>query len=558
MMNPHDEQYLTALEDILVNGTERHDRTGVGTISLFGMRQTYDLQQGFPALTTKKLAWKAVVSELLWFIEGSGDEKRLREILHGDYNSDKTTIWTANANADYWKPKAKFDGDLARIYGVQWRRWEILDWKTKVCKVEKRKGGPDRPFLPPHFERIDVQRGDFIGRKFTNKIGLTFTVVEQNQEKSTPKNTVWNVQFDQTGSIVSALRPNIKRGQVIDPFYKSVFGEGCLGMPIEKRSPYYKAAYTLWYNMMRRCYDHNLPEYHLYGGRGVYVESNWRCFSNFYRDIHGLVGFNKWSTEPTKYCLDKDYFASNCYGKNTCVFITQEYNVALTGATGEKFVATNKHTGNTYDFTIQRWFAREHNIKHSQSISTALNSSPTQSTKNWKFERFSPEEGYVYRQQLVIDQLQGLIDGIKRDPTGRRHILTAWNPGELDQMALPPCHVFSQFYVRDNKYLDCQMYQRSNDFFLGCPFNIASYALLTEMIAHVCGYRAGKLIHITGDAHIYKNHVDQVNEQLCRTPYDPPTLLLNQSINSVDKFTMTDITLDGYKSHESIKAPMAV
>ena len=223
--------YLDAINQVLQEGTEKTDRTGTGTISLFGMQQRYDLSKGFPAVTTKKLAWKSVVSELLWFIEGSGDETRLREILHGSRDSEKSTIWTANATAPYWQDKAKFEGDLGRVYGVQWRHW----------------------------------------RKYTERKDM---------------------------------------GQA-----------------------------------------------HLGGTR----------------------------------------------------------------------VATDR---------------------------------------------------------TEVDQLLDLIDGLKRDPHGRRHILTAWNPSDLDQMALPPCHVFAQFYVSGNK-LSCQMYQRSCDMFLGVPSNIASYSLITHLIAQV-------------------------------------------------------------------------
>lgn len=277
--------YLDALQHVLDHGTVRSDRTGTGTISIFGMQQRYDLSMGFPAVTTKKLAWRAVVSELLWFIEGSSDERRLAEITHG-HREGGTTIWTANATAPYWLEKAAFEGDLGRIYGVQWRRWRKVDGTT-------------------------------------------------------------------------------------------------------------------------------------------------------------------------------------------------------------------------------------------------------------------------------VDQLHELIEGIKRDPYGRRHILTAWNPGELDQMALPPCHCFAQFYVANGK-LSCQLYQRSNDLFLGSVFNIASYSLLTHMIAQVCGLGVGEFIHTTGDAHIYLNHVEQVKEQLSREPLPLPTLWLNPEISDITKFTMSDIKLENYQSHGAIKAPMAV
>jgi thymidylate synthase len=273
--------YLTALKDVLENGTVREDRTGTGTIGIFGMQQRYDLSQGFPAVTTKKLAFKSCLSELLWFLEGSGDERRLAEILHGSSEEDKRTIWTDNALASYWLPKAKYQGDLGRVYGVQWR--------------------------------------DFGG----------------------------------------------------------------------------------------------------------------------------------------------------------------------------------------------------------------------------------------------VDQLLNLIDGLRKDPYGRRHIITAWNPAELDQMALPPCHCFAQFYVSADNKLSCQMYQRSVDLPLGAPFNIASYSLLTHMIAQVCGLQVGEFIHVMGDAHIYLNQIDGVKEQLTREPLPLPTLWLNPTIKDIEKFTMNDVKLINYQSHPAIYFPFS-
>ena len=301
--------YLDALQTVLSNGTERSDRTGTGTISLFGMQQRYNLAEGFPAVTTKRLAWKSVVSELLWFIEGSGDEKRLREILHGSRDTDKGTIWSANATADYWKHHARYEGDLGRVYGVQWRKWRTVK-RTK------------------------------------------------------------------TGS------------------FKDDFG---------------------------------------------------------------------------------NYYSSTATGI----------------------------------------------------------------------------------QEVEVDQLKQLIEGIRRDPHGRRHILSAWNPGELESMALPPCHILAQFYVADGR-LSCQMYQRSCDMFLGVPFNIASYSLLMHMIAQVCDLDVGEFVHVLGDAHIYLNHKEQVKEQLSREPLPAARLWLNPDIKDITKFTMADIRLEQYQSHESIAAPMAV
>ena len=302
-------EYKQALEHILTNGKDKSDRTGVGTRSVFGYQMRFDLQNGFPATTTKKLAWRAAVSELLWFLEGSGDERRLAEILHGNREARtdkgvlKPTIWTANAEADYWKPKSKYQGDLGRVYGVQWRQWQD------------------------------------------------------------------------------------------------------------------------------------------------------------YKEL-------------------QSYGASH-YG-------------------GERVAAD----------------------------------------------------------RIEIDQVATLIEGIKRDPSSRRHIISAWNPADLDQMALPPCHIMSQFDVTDGR-LSCQMYQRSCDMFLGVPFNIASYSLLTHIIARECDLKVGDFIWTGGDCHIYNNHFDAVREQLTREERTLPTLLITAD-KRLGEYTIDDFVLEGYDPHPPIKAEMAV
>ncbi|MGB3260560.1 thymidylate synthase [Paenisporosarcina sp.] len=156
-----------------------------------------------------------------------------------------------------------------------------------------------------------------------------------------------------------------------------------------------------------------------------------------------------------------------------------------------------------------------------------------------------------------IDQLKNVINSLKNNPDSRRHIVTAWNPSEVDQMALPPCHTFFQFYVADNK-LSCQLYQRSADVFLGVPFNIASYALLTHLIARECNLEVGEFVHTLGDAHIYSNHMDQVNEQLTREPRDLPTLTISSEKESIFELVTSDISIEGYNPHPRIKAPIAV
>lgn len=158
----------------------------------------------------------------------------------------------------------------------------------------------------------------------------------------------------------------------------------------------------------------------------------------------------------------------------------------------------------------------------------------------------------------TIDQIIKLIDGLKNNPYSRRHIITAWNPAEVEDMALPPCHLLFQFYVSVDGKLSCQLYQRSADVFLGVPFNIASYALLTAMVAQVAGLKLGDFVHTLGDAHIYLNHLEQVDLQLSRTPFALPKLELNPAISQIDSFELEDIKIIDYQSHATIKAPIAV
>ena len=285
-------QYLDLLQHILDNGITKEDRTGTGTRSVFGYQMRFDLNEGFPLVTTKKTFLKGIISELLWFIEGSTDERRLAEIHYGDKASNligKNTVWTANADAQ-GKALGYTNTDtikeLGPVYGAQWRSWK---------------------------------------------------------------------------------------------------GEG----------------------------------------------------------------------------------------------------------------------GKSYD------------------------------------------------------QLADVINQIKTNPDSRRIILNAWNVAEIENMALPPCHTFFQFYVV-NKKLSCQLYQRSADVFLGVPFNIASYALLTMMVAQVCDLEVGDFVHTFGDAHIYSNHKDQVNLQLSRTPYKKPTMKINAEIKDINDFKMSDFELIDYVCDESIKAVMAV
>ena len=175
-------------------------------------------------------------------------------------------------------------------------------------------------------------------------------------------------------------------------------------------------------------------------------------------------------------------------------------------------------------------------------------------------KKLGPVYGVQWRDWGGVDQIKKLINDLQSNPNGRIHILSAWNVEKIDSMALPPCHVMSQFYISKSGRLSCQMYQRSADMFLGVPFNIASYALLQSILANILNLTPGEFVHTFGDAHIYKNSIDQVKEQLSREPKKLPKLVMPNidSIDSLNNYSVDDFVLDGYESHPALKAPMAI
>lgn len=470
-----DDQYERLLEDVLLHGEPRHDRTGVGTRSVFGRQLRYDLSCGFPRITTKYVPMKPIKAELLWQIEGSTSEPRLREL-----------------GAGWWAPWADEDGELGPVYGRQMRLSALVQ--------------PVRPWLfePPEIEPIPLSgikhRGKDVSLRDTHGVG----------------------------------------------YYGSADFE----------APEYHWLVRIWRQMIRRCYDRKCKSYRGYGAKGVHVDERWHCFANFQTDAPKLPDWVLKLEYPDQYSLDKDILhASNRYGPDTCMWASHVAQ-GVNRANSSPVLATTPD-GDRVMRPSLRAFARNDGLSISAVHRCARGLLRTH--HGWSdFERMVAPEGMVLRYNQV-DQLARLIASLKHDPHSRRHIISLWSPAATPFMALPPCHgVVIQCYVTNDGRLSLQVYQRSADLFLGLPTNIASYALLTHMLAQQAALEVGDLIWAGGDCHIYDNHVDQVREQLERPVLPFPRLRLRRRA-SIDSYRMTDIDAsEGYRHGGILRAPVAV
>ena len=540
-------QYIDLMKHILEHGQERNDRTGTGTLGIFGHQMRFDLRKAFPAVTTKKLAWKAMTSELLWFLEGSTNERRLAEILYGKDRSmlyGKTTIWTANAEKQ-GKALGYDDGELGPVYGRNWKFWNAAS--TTAYPVKKRTFIDDGIMFVCELNRqVSAEKNKHIGKTYTNKFDqeyLVFSLGDFVSNGTKLKKRTYNIQYVKTNAIYNVSNVGDKSTHR-DGFEPSVYGVGCLGYYTKKKeSQINKKLKVTWEMMISRCYNPKDSCYERNLKNGVVVCERWKVLSNFIDDARNIPGWAMYKTEHDM-VLDKDYYGqSNPYNPQTTVFVPFYWNRQQRD--DAKSMVYNCPSGPIY-------FCTENDARHffnKRSLSALL--------KVQNLSYFNNSD-FVIRHKLPEDQIQNLINGLKNDPFGRRHIVTGWNPTTLDHVALPSCHCFAQFYVNADMELSCQLYQRSCDVFLGLPFNIASYALLTHMIAQVSGLKVGEFVWSGGDVHIYKNHMEQVQEQILREPKELPQLWIDTSIQDIDSFTMDSFRLENYDPMDSIKAPMAV
>lgn len=469
-----DNAYEYLLWDVLTNGTEKEDRTGTGTISVFGRQIRFDLSEGFPLITTKKMSTRWMIEELLWFISGDTNEFTL-----------------SNKGVHWWKAWAREDGDLGPTYGKQLRHIETV-----------------LPVTPKIYDQA-------------------------------PTNTELPILS--------------RKGSVRDFNERNTYGVGYMG-DFDKDDPYYTLLVGVWRQMIRRCYDVSCRGYSGYGGVGVHVSEEWHCFATFQKDAKNLPNWELKIDYPDEYSLDKDTrLASNRYCPETVMWASENVQNANRSNT-MPFVAVDSEGSSRLVSSIGRMH-REEGVNVS-AIHRCLNGK-LKSHHGWSdFKYLEAPQGQVLRYNEV-DQLKSVISSIRHNPTSRRHIISLWNPVEVDFMELPPCHGnIIQFYVEKGK-LSCQIYQRSADLFLGVPVNIASYALLTHMVAQQTGLEVGEFVWTGGDCHIYSNHVEQVKEQLTRIPFEFPTLSLSKA-EDVFSYTIDDVSIENYQHHPALHGKVAV
>lgn len=339
-------------------------------------------------------------------------------------------------------------------------------------------------------------------------------------------------------------------GKLTVDYTPTVCGIGTPGK-FDKRDPYYRQLQNIWMGILQRCYNPTRKDYQWYGAKGVHVDPRWHVFSNFQKDVRNLSGWHSFVADPLSYSLDKDYFASNRYGPETCVWSGKTQQRINTSRA--KLVEATSPKGKTFVFMNANQFARDRQMDISSICACIRGTKP--SYKGWTFKVI--DTGNKVPRVRIINQIHQVIGRIKEMPKCRRLIVSAWNPAELEEMSLSPCHAMMQFHVMNGK-LSCHLYQRSADAFLGVPFNIASYALLTHMIAQVTNLEVGEFVHTFGDLHIYETHLEQVKEQLQREPMPLPQLWLDPSIKNIDDFRPEHIKLLNYESHPTIKASVAI
>ena len=522
------------------------DGTIANTFFLTNKIFEYDINKGeFPILSLRKQAWKSAINEIFAIyqtqtISREGFEK------HG---------------IKWWESWMNKEGNIGKAYSYNLESHNDEKIEKNVIKIKKRIIKKEDEKIEIKLEEINKENKDeLVGKKIKNAFFGDFLVLDvyktgTHYEKSKSA----KIQYINTGYKTICQYGDAKRGRgVRDRELKKYYGFGNIGEPKnikylnEKEKEWLKQN---WTSIMERCYNKKAKAYKRYGEKGVFVSKEWRVFENFLKTIKDLPNFKMARNENFKnWNIDKDYFGSNCYSKETCVWLKEEENqkykktsnvIKITKNEKEKIVLT------ATDAT------RETGICNS-AISRRLKNEKSFTIKGVKFEEIK-EENYVYRYELSRNQVDELIKNIKERPMGRRHIMSFWNWLNINEKNLVECAYETIWNVR-GEFLDVILTQRSSDFAVAWSINEIQYVALQMMIAKTVGLKPGKFTHIVGNLHIYDRHLEQCEEMLKRKESETEAkIMFNPKTDDFYEFGIEDFEVKDYSfSEPQLKLELAM
>jgi len=531
-MNTLDKKYTNLLQDILDNGVKKETRNG-STLSVFGRQIRHKMSEGFPLITSKKMYFKGIVTELIYFLRGETSIEYLVDNGCNIWNGDLSKHHNVNVN-DY-KELSKLDLNLyegGAIYPHQWRNFGSNNYNRKRITESFK-----TIFLTetPNLNSTDNNVGNMY-----DTLDYGSYIVLDSFKQGERNETYYKIQFNVTNTVKN-IRKDKLGTNVSDPYKASKNGVACVGEYKKYSELNIEKLKNIWNGMISRCYNLSNDNYQYYGGKGVHVENRWLCFEYFLSDVTKIKNWDNKLKNWDEYELDKDIYGDGFrYSLENCCWISKSDNLKKSK---EKFTYVVSNGVDNYEFVNHVDFMDKFKINNQGNFASML-----------RGDRPNCEGWVLVKKEKItdgIDQIKELIETLKTNPDSRRMLVTAWNSSQLHDLCLPACHYGFQVYTRElsgeerynwyiQKYnknvsrsgnqfdiddilnsnniptrvISLMFNMRSIDTFLGLPFNIASYGLLLEIIAKEVNMIPDELIGNLGDTHLYLNHIEQAKEQI--------------------------------------------
>lgn len=542
-MTMADDIYKDLILDIHKNGEWNNDGnvravyedgTPAYAKSVFGRQVVFE-EGVIPLLTSKYVGWKTALKEsyIFWVLQSVKKE---------DFERFNVKVW------DEWFLE---DNTLGKSYAYQFESRP----KKEVVKIQKKQvdnsfGEISKVLVSELEEQNENIPYEYKDKVFTNKRGQKCIVLDVYKTGVFyEKARAVKVQFVETGYSLVMQINDFKIGNYRDLYAREVYGVGYHGEydGLGFTDDEIKYLKQTWVSMIDRCYNKENPRYEYYGGKGVFVHRDWHCLANFLNDVRWLPNWFYLRSGNIKPLLDKDYYASNCYSFETCVWLGNSENVLYSKGKGKPFKAYDKNGfEKIYISTIE---ASSELCVDNSSISKCLKGKQKK-TKGLFFEYVNTEdEEFVYRHKLSSNQVVDLINGIKNNPMSRRHMTSFWNDADVSEKALQECAMQTTWKVRGRK-LDMILYSRSVDTALGLPFNWIQYWFILQIVAKATGYEAGRFIHQMGDAHYYDRHEDELLKQVSGEVLEEEPIFSIADVKSFFDFDINSISIEGYSMSE--------